>query len=48
MTTGSPLGRMGRCNGGYDEERRWRLLNLLVGVVDAVNERVDEFVSVVV
>lgn len=29
----------------HDKERRWRLLDLLVGVVDAADEGVDKFVS---
>ena len=45
MSSRSSFGGVGRRNGGHYKERRWRLLNLLVGVVDPANERVYKFVS---
>ena len=35
---------MGRGMRGHDEERRWRLLDLLVGIVYTIDQRVDQFV----
>ena len=44
MTTRAALGRVRRGMRGHDEERRGRLLDLLVGVVYAADQRVNQFI----
>ena len=45
MPPRAALGGVGRRDGRHDEEGRRRLLNLLVRLIDAADERVDELVS---